>query len=142
MSRLLLITTEFPPGPGGIGVHAYQVAKHLHRQGWEVIVVTPQDYASPEEIEIFNAIQPFKVIQLKKIPGAVPEAFYRLAVIRRHIGAWQPDVLLGSGQRAVWLTALGSRLYSLPWAAVGHGYEFGTVGRKRHLYLYYRFSLG
>lgn len=126
MTRLLLITSEFPPGPGGIGVHAYQIAKHLNRQGWEVVVVTSQDYASSEEIDSFNTVQPFKVVQLKKIPGAVPEAVYRLAVIRHNIKLWQPDVLLGSGQRAVWLTALGARLHSRPWAAVGHGFEFGT----------------
>lgn len=134
MSRLLLITTEFPPGPGGIGVHAYQIAKHLSRQGWEVVVVTSQDYASPEEIEAFNAVQDFRVVQLKKISGAVWEAVYRLAVICRSIKTWQPDVLLGSGQRAVWLTALAARLHSRPWAAVGHGFEFGTkVSWERRL---------
>ena len=27
--RLLLLSSEFPPGPGGIGSHAYQLARHL-----------------------------------------------------------------------------------------------------------------
>ena len=32
--RLLLLSSEFPPGPGGIGMHAYQLARHLAARGW------------------------------------------------------------------------------------------------------------
>ena len=45
--RLLLLSSEFPPGPGGIGTHAYQLARHLTARGWVVTVVTAQEYAPP-----------------------------------------------------------------------------------------------
>ena len=46
--RLLLSASEFPPGPGGIGSHAFQVARNLLGLGWEVAVLSPQDFSSDE----------------------------------------------------------------------------------------------
>ena len=67
--RLLILTSEFPPGPGGIGSHAYQVALRLSGMNWEVAVLSPQEYASPEEIQTVNRSQPFKVVRLKSFPS-------------------------------------------------------------------------
>jgi hypothetical protein len=49
--RLLLLSSEFPPGPGGIGTHAFQLARHLTRLEWEVYVLTSQAYVSHQERE-------------------------------------------------------------------------------------------
>ena len=43
--RLLLLSSEFPPGPGGIGTHAYQLARHLTAPGGAVTVVPAQEDA-------------------------------------------------------------------------------------------------
>jgi hypothetical protein len=58
--RVLVLSTEFPPGPGGIGTHAYQLASGLHERGWQVLVLTRQDVANDNEIEAFNRQQPFE----------------------------------------------------------------------------------
>lgn len=122
----MLLTSEFPPGPGGIGHHAYQVARHLCRRGWQVVVLTPQSYATAKEIASFNQEQDFSIVRLKEIPGPPIEAFYRVAVLHRWRQRQQPDVLLASGQRAVWLAAFFTRFAKIPWVAVGHGFEFGV----------------
>ena len=57
--RLLLLSSEFPPGPGGIGTHAYQLAHHLSGRGWAVAVAASQGYAPPAERDAFNRRQPF-----------------------------------------------------------------------------------
>ena len=75
--KLLLISSEFPPGPGGIGTHAYQIGATLSARGWEVVVATPQDYAPSDEIENFNATAPFRIVRLRHIPGPPLEAAYR-----------------------------------------------------------------
>ncbi len=62
--RLLLLSTEFPPGPGGIGMHAYQLARHLAARGWSVTVATPQAYVSADACAEFNRRQPFAVVTL------------------------------------------------------------------------------
>ncbi len=125
--RLLLFTSEFPPGPGGIGSHAFQVARHLARLGWEIVVLSPQDYAYEEEITNFNQAQPFMVMRLRHETGGPLKALYRLAIARQWLKRWTPDALLASGERSVWLTALLSRFQPFPWLAVGHGLEFGNT---------------
>ncbi len=130
----MLVSSEFPPGPGGIGHHAYQVARHLCQKGWQVVVLTSQDYAAPEEIAAFNRRQDFTIVRFKKIHGPPVEALYRLVVLHRWVQRQRPAVILASGTRAVWLAAGFTRLFPLPWLAVGHGYEFGTKQRlDQHL---------
>jgi phosphatidylinositol alpha-1,6-mannosyltransferase len=125
---LLVFSTEFPPGPGGIGTHAHQVSRQLVRAGWTVLVVTPQDYASPEEVAAFNAAQPFEIARLRPVPGAALEGLYRAAVLSRWIRRRRPDVLLATGARAVWVAASVAPTRRQPWLAVGHGGEFGAAG--------------
>ncbi len=53
MSQYLIISTEFPPGPGGIGKHAYSVAKGLIANNVSVTIISDLDYASENEINKF-----------------------------------------------------------------------------------------
>jgi phosphatidyl-myo-inositol dimannoside synthase len=53
LSDYLIISTEFPPGPGGIGKHAYSVAKGLIANGARVTVISDMNYASEDEINKF-----------------------------------------------------------------------------------------
>ena len=129
MSRLLLFSREFPPGPGGIGTHAWQLSSNLQRLGWDVSVISPQDYATDAEIEAFNVAQPYPVLRLPSGRGALLEALHRRRILAQRIREWRPDIVLASGQRAVWLTAATAG--SQPWVAVMHGSEFegGAISR-------------
>ncbi|MFC1878373.1 glycosyltransferase family 4 protein [Chloroflexota bacterium] len=120
--KILYFSTEFPPGPGGIGTHIYQVASHLTRLGWRGPVLTLQDYATPDEIQAFNRQLPFQVTTLRHWPTAPLEAIYRLNELARTARRWRPDLILATGERAVWLTALLSTMERIPWTAVWHGY--------------------
>jgi phosphatidylinositol alpha-1,6-mannosyltransferase len=119
--RLLFLSSEFPPGPGGIGTHAHQLARRLTVMGWEVVMVTPQSYTSKDEVESFNRLQPFNVVSLRQLPFAPVKAVYRWVVASRLIGKWRPQVILASGDREVYLGARLARHYRLPWVAVEHG---------------------
>lgn len=119
--RLLLLSSEFPPGPGGIGTHAYQLAHHLGRMGWEVVVATPQHHATRVEVQQFNRSLPFRIVTLAQAPGAPLKALYRWHVISRLIRQWLPDILLASGDREVYLGARLAKSHGLPWVAVEHG---------------------
>lgn len=126
--RALLVSSEFPPGPGGIGTHAHQLASGLNRLGWDVLVLTSQDYASDQEVSAFNRLQPFPVVRFRPIPGAPLEAVYRETVLARNIRNHGPQVLISSGSRAVMLAAARWAGRSVPWVAIGHGTEFGGSG--------------
>ncbi len=124
--RLLFVASEFPPGPGGIGTQAEQIARQLAALGWEVRVIAPQDYASGEDIAGFNARLPYRLIRVAARPGSIARFFQRIRAITRTIRRWRPDILLASGQRTVWLIAGLSILFRQRWAAIGHGTEFGA----------------
>ncbi|MCP5303469.1 MAG: glycosyltransferase family 4 protein [Pseudomonadales bacterium] len=123
--RLLLLSTEFPPGPGGIGTHAHQLALNLHRLGWEIVVMTSQDYTTAAEIAAFNQAQPFEVIHLTSAAGAVRRLWERRQLISRKINEWQPDVIIGSGSRQAWMAALLAKFHRKACVVIGHGTEFG-----------------
>jgi phosphatidyl-myo-inositol dimannoside synthase len=125
--RLLLLSSEFPPGPGGIGTHAFHLARHLTKLGWEVCVLTSQAYVNPMAREDFNRRQTFHVQALpERDTGALWWA-RRLQVIVESVRAWKPEVMIATGQRALWTAAALRSVYPIPWVAVGHGTEFGQT---------------
>lgn len=124
--RVLILSGEFPPGPGGIGTHAYHVARELQRNGSEVMIISPQDYATEDEIRDFNSAQPFEITRLKHTSNSILEGISRLSVVKQKIHAWHPDILLATGERSAWIISYLSYFKKIPWVAVGHGSEFGS----------------
>jgi phosphatidylinositol alpha-1,6-mannosyltransferase len=126
--KLLLVSSEFPPGPGGIGNHAFHIASELNLLGWAVRVHTSQDYADPEAVREFNARAPFEIVELPKRSPSVFEGIARVRSVLAGVRSWDPDVIVASGSRSVWLTAIVAKVTSRSWVAVGHGTEFGASG--------------
>jgi phosphatidylinositol alpha-1,6-mannosyltransferase len=118
---LLLLSSEFPPGPGGIGTHAYQLAKGFAQRGWQVVVLTPQDEADEDEISAFNRTQAFDVFRQHHRPISFIEGASRLADLLRLVTRYRPDIILASGNHSVWLAAALSKIIDKSWVAVAHG---------------------
>jgi len=136
--NVILHPTEYPPGPGGIGVHAWNVARGLSARGWRVHVVTPQPGAEPDEIEAFNRGEPYRVSTLAGLEPPWREGLHRLGAVlesadaARRSGA--PTIMVASGQRALWVTAAAAATWHAPWVAVAHGTELDSrVGWQRRL---------
>ena len=123
--RILMVTNEFPPGPGGIGTHIFQLALQLNDLGNDICVLGLQDYAAPAEIQSFNRVQKFQVIPLPRFPLPVYEGLLRYQKLRNTIQQFHPDVVMATGSRSVWVVAAMLRNSSIPWLAIGHGTEFG-----------------
>ena len=135
MNRLLVVSTEFPPGPGGIGAHACAVLEGLSALSWDSTVATPQDYADDAEILRFNESRPFRVARLPG-SGRAPAGIRRLTnVLRiaRVLREVRPSVVVATGLRAVWACATLVPPTRRPWLAVGHGKEFGVRGLAKAL---------
>ena len=126
MKRILFLSSEFPPGPGGIATHAYPIASALAENGWDVQVLSPQDYADPVEVAAFNQAQKFNITTLPSIGVKLFQNFNRFWKITRFIFNFNPDLVMTSGSRAIWIMALLSALRNKPWVLVGHGSEFGA----------------
>lgn len=128
MPAIIIVSSEFPPGPGGIGNHAFHLASQLHMNGWEVRVISPQDYASNEEIERFNQSRPFRITKLASGRGRLREVVSRFRILSREIQGGRVDILLASGMSAVLLASLAARIFGLRLVVIGHGKEFGMQG--------------
>lgn len=122
--ELLLLASEFPPGPGGIGHHAYQLARHLSRREWAVTVIAPQPYVSAAEREAFNRRQPFDIIPLPEREAGSGGSVRRMRVIFDAVRTRPSAVLVATGHRALLTAGVIGAATRRPWLAVGHGSEF------------------
>jgi phosphatidylinositol alpha-1,6-mannosyltransferase len=124
--RLLVLSSEFPPGPGGIGTHAYQLSRHLHRLGWDVTVVTPQDHADPAEAAAFNAAQSFRICSVGGGGRRLSRSMRRVTATIAALREATPDVVLATGAASVRMAACLP--HRRPVVAVAHGSEVLPVG--------------
>ena len=122
--RLLLLSSEFPPGPGGIGTHACQLARHLTRLGWGVRVLSPQSYVAVETRDAFNRRQPFDITPFPERETGANWQVERIRLIHGAMRGYRPSLILASGHRALLTAAAAGPLYRRPWVAIGHGSEF------------------
>ena len=129
--RVLIVASEFPPGPGGIGTHAFELARHLAEGGHEVHVLACQHYVDESSIDEFNRSCSFGFTRLIDAPDPARTAAGRLRQLRRAIHEHRPDVVVASGGRVVWLAALACRSRRVPWLAVAHGSELGGPAAAR-----------
>jgi len=129
--RLLVLSIEFPPGPGGLGTLAFQISNCLTEMGWQVAVATPQPHATNQEIEVFNNLQSFKITSFSYKGPEIFEGLSRMFITLNLIRTHQPDVILAIGWQSVWLSSLLSILTNIPFAAVGAGSEFLYSARIR-----------
>lgn len=126
--KILILSSEFPPGPGGIGTHAFQLAKNFALASQEVQVLTPQDYAAEEEIADFNGSQPFAISRFIGGKTAFSKALTRICKLNSILRHFKPDVVLVSGSRSIWMASFLMTFYrNVPWIVVAHGTEFGQM---------------
>ncbi|TPV33839.1 glycosyltransferase family 4 protein [Paucihalobacter ruber] len=117
---ILILTTEFPPLPGGIGVHAQQMAKHLSAFGCEVTLIADQRTDAASEA-VFDVQQQFTVKRVAMQKPRWPMYFKRLKLLFKL--AKQHDVLIASGKFALWAVAWMRLWYRKKTLAVIHGSE-------------------
>jgi len=125
---VLVVSNEFPPGPGGIGTHAHELSREGVGRGWRVTVVTNQDYTDPDEARAFREASELDIVETPRRRPAPARILARLRAVRRALKQ-PPDVAIATGVSSVWLLALLGR--RVPWVAIGHGTEFVTPAAWR-----------
>ena len=63
--KILFISTEFPPGPGGIGNHAWNLSKQLNNF-ISIDLLTISDYVNNEKCKEFDRQQKFHIFRFKR----------------------------------------------------------------------------
>ncbi len=131
--RILIVASEFPPGPGGIGRHAEALASHLARLGHQVTVAAPQPYVDDRARQAFLEDAPYRFLELGRLPRLLdaPARVWRVL-----LAAGNADVVVGSGMSGLLAASIAAAVRRRPLVAVAHGSEVAPtasrVGRVRH----------
>ncbi|WP_250434173.1 glycosyltransferase family 4 protein [Hanstruepera flava] len=118
--KILIITSEFPPLPGGIGNHAYHLALQFNKLGYLVQVITDQRSEGTADFD-FDRTLPFKVsrITLKRIRGLM----YLNRILITIRACKHSDYVIASGKFSLWNVAFSSLFFKRQTLAVLHGSE-------------------
>jgi len=109
-NKVLIISSEFPPGPGGIGHHAWFLAKELSLiENLEIEVICPKDYSSEEKVLIFDRKANFVIHRFERIKGITQIIrvlkLIKLLKSRNYTHVWS------TGKFALWMIWI-QKLYS------------------------------
>ena len=137
--RALIISTEFPPALGGIGSHAFYLAKELQNIGWQLVVASEQSYVSSNEIEESNKRSSFPVYRLLPTPSVLL-LFRKLLFLIKIIVKHRPNIIIGTGKHGSWFAFAVSKITFRKCVLIGHGTEFtvtmSPLSEKINQYVY------
>ena len=119
--KILMVTSEFPPEPGGIGNHAKNLATYLVREGYSVELICDQRLVDFSLELSYDDALPFKVyrVRLSKIRGFM--YLKRIALLFMQI--MKHDTIIASGKFSLWMVACSSLFFNRKYIAVIHGSE-------------------
>ena len=126
-NHILLVTSEFPPQPGGIGNHAYHLAKYLKLSYFEVAVITDQRSETGDEDQLFDRGLSFRVYRVPKTKLRFWMYLKRLHLIFKHVKISQ--TVMASGKFSLWAVAFASLFFKRQYIAVIHGTEVNFKNR-------------
>ncbi len=119
--NILIVTSEFPPQPGGIGNHAYYLALYLSKHNYDVRVIADQRAVLNMEELAFDATLPFTV---QRIAIQMPRfLMYFNRIVKTFLGFKAADYVIATGKFSLWNVAFCSLFYSRDTLAVIHGSE-------------------
>tara|TARA_B100001250_G_scaffold413708_1_gene448740 strand:- start:4005 stop:5114 length:1110 start_codon:yes stop_codon:yes gene_type:complete len=80
MKKILFIVTEFPPGPGGIGNHAWNLARNINKK-IPIDVLAVSDYADYEMCESFDENEKYLIYRFKRYWLSLFTYLHRMFII-------------------------------------------------------------
>ncbi len=127
---IVIVTSEFPPLPGGIGNHAYHLALFLSKHSYNVEVIADQRSLDLKTELEFDQKVPFVV---KRIKLRNPRIFmYFDRVFKTYKSIKRSDLVIATGKFSLWNVACCTLFLKRPSLAVIHGSEvnFRSLGLR------------
>lgn len=115
------MTSEFPPQPGGIGNHAYNLALYLCKNQCQVSVIADQRDMDNYKEMAFDASLPFNVT---RIPLREKRSLMYLNRVVKTFNSFRAaDNVIATGKFSLWNVAFCSLFFKRHKIAVIHGLE-------------------
>lgn len=99
-SKVLIIVSEFPPGPGGIGQHAFSMAETFYSLDYKVEILTSGDHASVHKIANFDNKSAYPITRFQR--RGILTYLLRLVETYKVVSRFKPDRVFVSGKFPVW----------------------------------------
>ena len=119
--HIVVVSSEFPPQPGGIGNHAYNLALHLSHQDYDVEVIADQRSANGKAEQTFDSKQPFAVVRIKRYN--LRFIMYLRRIQKTYVSLKHTHYVIATGKFSLWNVALLSQFRKVKTLAVIHGTE-------------------
>ena len=123
INNLLFISSEFPPGPGGIGNHAWNVARQLNKK-YSIDVLTISDYVTNNECMEFDKKERFYIHRFERY--VIPTLTYlvRIFQIIKHLTRQDYTHCLVSGYFSLLMCTVIKRIKkNIKLVGIFHGDE-------------------
>ena len=124
-NKILIISSEFPPGPGGIGNHAFNICNELNRRGYQIIINTKSDYVDKNQEVMFDLDRPYKIIRFERKQTTLQTWIHRLKIIRRSIIKYNIERVIISGEFSIWTIPFLKIFRDVKITTIIHGTELG-----------------
>lgn len=119
--KILIVTSEFPPQPGGIGNHGFHLANQLSKNFYEVEVITDNRSVSGFEENAFDLELPYTVHRIKvnylRFFMYFKRIFFLIKLIKKN------KIIIASGKFSLWSVAFVSVFFKRKYIAITHGSE-------------------
>ena len=119
--RILLVSSEFPPQPGGIGNHALNLAKNLQLLDYDVTVLSDSRSDDGQEELQFDADLQFAIHRIVK--RRIRFSMYIKRILLLFALIRTKDIVIASGKFSLWIVAFCNYFYKRNYIAVIHGSE-------------------
>ena len=119
--EIVIVTSEFPPQPGGIGNHAYNLACNFSKLSYDVTVITDNRMVEGKVEIDFDLNQNFKVHRISITTPRFLMYFKRIQKVTSTINS--DSFVVATGKFSLWNVALSSFFKSFNRIAIVHGSE-------------------
>lgn len=126
---ILLITSEFPPLPGGIGTHACQLSLALVSRSYNIQLITDFRSCDIQDDLNFDATLPFTVSRIKRFKFIWISYMFRFIKVLQVLFQKKSDIVITSGKFSLWIGGFYSLFFKkTKWICVVHGSEILAGG--------------
>ncbi|MFC1584924.1 glycosyltransferase family 4 protein [Fibrobacterota bacterium] len=126
----MIYTSEFPPGPGGLGELAYQTSNEMSKRGFSVFVLCNQDFAESDDIHKFNESQNFIIRSFTSTGPSLFTAVKKVFVFISCCFKYRPSILLTTGTIPTLISFTSFLVPSIKKMTVLHASEFQSAFAK------------
>lgn len=119
--KILLVSSEFPPQPGGIGDHTFNLANQFSLNNFEVTVLVDCRSESGMEEKTFDKKLSFLVERIRVKKQRWKMYLKRISMLFSIIK--QQDIIFASGKFSLWSVAFATLFYKKEYIAIIHGSE-------------------